>query len=224
MSRIIKICGVKTPEIAIAAAEAGADLIGFVFFAKSPRYITPEAAEEVVTEVKWACEENGYEVPHFAGLFVDAGEKLMAEAAPFLSWFQFHGHEDASRVAELGAEFGVETIRAFSVAGADDFADCDEFADAADMLLFDARAPGGSDRPGGHGDAFDWSLLRHYRGETPFLLAGGLHEGNVEAAVAAARDMQAFRGLDVSSGVELSPGVKDENKVRAFVKAARAAL
>ncbi len=220
----VKICGVTTPQSALVAAEAGADLIGFVFFHKSPRAIAPEAAEEIVTEVKRACYDKGAEPPHFVGLFVDAGEKLLAEAAPFLTHFQFHGREDAERVAEIGAEFAMEMIKALPVAGAGDLAAAAEFAEAADMLLFDARAPTGAERPGGHGQAFDWSALQHYRGATPFLLAGGLDTDNVAAAIAAARASATFAGVDVSSGVETRPGVKDAAKIRAFIATARGAL
>ena len=224
MPGLIKICGVKSVETGVAAAKAGADLIGFVFVQKSPRYITPEAAEELVTEIKRACEDQGLDAPHFVGLFIDAGERLLAEAAPFLSHFQFHGHEEAERVAEIGAEFGVEMIKALPVGSADDFAAAAAFEDAADILLFDAKAPAGAALPGGNGAVFDWSLLQHYRGTTPFLLAGGLDETNVEAAIAAAKANEAFTGVDVSSGIEVRPGVKDPARIAAFVAAARRAL
>lgn len=224
MAGLIKICGVKTAETGIAAARAGADLIGFVFVQKSPRFVTPEAAEEIVTEIKRACDDEGLEAPHFVGLFVDAGERLLAEAAPFLSHFQFHGREDAERVSEIGAEFGVEMIKALPVGAAEDFTAAAQFEEAADMLLFDARPPAGADRPGGHGTPFDWSLLTHYQGATPFLLAGGLDESNVAAAIAFGKGHTAFAGVDVSSSIELRPGVKDAARIAAFVKAARAAL
>lgn len=223
MAGLIKICGVTSVESALAAAEAGADLVGFVFFHKSPRAIEPEAAEEIVTEVKRTAYDRGGEPPHFVGLFVDAGEKLLAETAPFLTHFQFHGREDPARVAEIGAEFAMEMIKALPVAGAEDLAAA-AFEGAADMLLLDARPPAGADRPGGHGAAFDWSVLQHYSGATPFLLAGGLDTDNVAAAIAAARASAAFAGVDVSSGVETRPGVKDPEKIKAFIAAARGVL
>lgn len=223
MPGLIKICGVKTVDAALAAAEAGADFIGFVFFNKSPRAISPEAAEEVVIEVKNACYDRGAEPPQFVGLFVDAGEKLLAETAPFLSHFQFHGREDAERVAEIGAEFGIEIIKALPISSAEDFGVAKQFEEAADILLFDARPPSGADRPGGHGAAFDWSLVSHYEGATPFLLAGGLDAGNVAAAIKAASVAPSFAGVDVSSGVETSSGAKDVDKIAAFVAAAREA-
>lgn len=224
MPGLVKVCGVKTVDAALAATEAGADLIGFVFFHKSPRAIAPEAAEEIVTEIKRTCYDKGAEPPQFVGLFVDAGEKLLAEAAPFLTHFQFHGREDAERVAEIGAEFGIEMIKALAVSGADDLVAAAEFQDAADMLIFDARAANGAERPGGNGAAFDWRLLQHYAGATPFLVAGGLDAANVAAAIAAAKARDSFAGVDVSSGVESAPGVKDAAKIAAFIKAARAKL
>lgn len=224
MSSLIKICGVRSGEIAVEAASLGADLIGFVFFPKSPRFIAPDEAESIVTEVKRSAEEKGFAPPHFVGLFVDAGEKALAEAAPFLSHFQFHGHEPPERCAAMSGEFGVEVIKALPVGSAEDVALASAYAEAADMLLFDARPPKGADRPGGHGAVFDWALLSHYRGETPFLLSGGLDASNVAKAVAAAKAVQGFAGVDVSSGVESAPGVKDSAALAAFIEAARAAL
>lgn len=221
---LVKICGVKTVGQALAAARAGADLIGFVFVAKSPRAIAPDLANDIVTEVKQLSYEEGFAFPKFCGLFVDAGEKLLGEAAPFLSHFQFHGHEDAERINEIRDEFGVDLIKAVGVASADDFAGVDALAGAADLLLFDARPPKGASLPGGNGEAFDWSLLKHYRGETPFLLAGGLTPETVASAIKAAKGHTAFGGVDVSSGVEVGPGEKDEALIEAFVKAAKAAF
>ncbi|MGE0409430.1 MAG: phosphoribosylanthranilate isomerase [Amphiplicatus sp.] len=224
MSCLIKICGVRREAIAIEAARLGARYVGFVFFPKSPRYIEPDAAEAIVTEVKQAAEDEGFDPPQFVGLFVDAGEKALAEAARFLLHFQFHGHENPERCAAMGAEFGVDIIKAIPVGGADDVGAAHEFAEAADMLLFDARAPRGAERPGGHGAPFDWGLVKAYAGETPFLLAGGLNPGNVAKAIAAAKGPASFVGVDVSSGVETSPGEKDAGLIAAFVKAAREAF
>jgi phosphoribosylanthranilate isomerase len=218
---LIKICGLKTIDDALAASNAGADMLGFVFVPRSPRAISADAADEIVFEVKEDAERAGRPAPAFVGLFVDAGEKLIAEAAPFLTHLQFHGHEDAERIAELRAEFGAPVIKAIGVGEAADLGGCAAFAEAADYLLFDARPPKGADRPGGHGAPFDWSHLSLYREATPFLLAGGLDAANVAAAIAAARGNGAFAGVDVSSGVELRPGVKDPDRIEAFIAAAR---
>jgi phosphoribosylanthranilate isomerase len=221
---LVKICGVRTVDHALSAARAGADLIGFVFVANSPRAVAPDLANDIVTEVKQLSYEEGFALPKFCGLFVDAGEKLLGEAAPFLSHFQFHGHEDAERINEIRDEFGVELIKAVGVAGADDFEGVGALAEAADMLLFDARPAKRASLPGGNGEAFDWSLLKHYQGETPFLLAGGLTPESVASAINAAKGHTAFGGVDVSSGVEVKPGDKDEALIEAFIKAAKAAF
>ena len=221
---LVKICGVKTAPHALAAARGGADFVGFVFVGKSPRAIAPDAANEIVTEIKQLSYEEGFACPRFCGLFVDAGERLLGEAAPFLTHFQFHGHEDAARINEIRGEFGLEIIKAIGVAEAGDFDGVEALAEAADLLIFDSRPPKGAALPGGNGAVFDWSILKRYRNETPFLLAGGLSPENVSAAIAAAKGHTAFAGVDVSSGVELKPGDKDEALIAAFIKAARAAL
>lgn len=223
-SSLIKICGVKTVHQGLAAARAGADFIGFVFVGKSPRAIAPDLAGDIVTEIKQISYEEGFALPKFCGLFVDAGEKLLGEAAPFLTCFQFHGHEDADRINEIRTEFGLDIIKAVGVAEAADFGGVDALAGAADLLVFDSRPPKGSDRAGGYGVAFDWSLLKHYKGETPFLLAGGLTSQSVGNAIKAAKGHTAFGGVDVSSGVEVRPGDKDEALIAAFIKAAKAAF
>jgi phosphoribosylanthranilate isomerase len=212
----VKICGVTRLETALTAARAGADYLGFVFFRKSPRFIQPEAAEEIIVELKQASFEDGFNMPKLVGLFVDAGEIELAEAAPFLTHFQFHGHESPARCEEMGADFAVDIIKAIAVTGAQDLGAATAYAEAADILLFDAKPPPGASRPGGHGAPFDWALLADYAGETPYLLAGGLDADNVAAAIAAQKSA-AFLGVDVSSGVETAPGRKDDALVEAFV-------
>ncbi|MEM8937247.1 MAG: phosphoribosylanthranilate isomerase [Pseudomonadota bacterium] len=219
---LVKICGVTSFEAARAAALAGADYIGFVFFRKSPRFIPAEEAEDIVVELKQASFEGGFVMPQCVGLFVDAGESEISEAAPFLSAAQFHGHESPARCGELGQEFGIDVIKALPVSTADDLKNATAFAEDADLLLFDAKPPTGADRPGGHGAVFDWALLSAYEGETPFLVAGGLTPHNVADVVASQRAVAAFAGVDVSSGVESAPGVKDLAAIKAFVSAAKA--
>jgi phosphoribosylanthranilate isomerase len=220
-ARLVKICGLKTPADAVAAARAGADFAGFVFVSKSPRHIAPDIAHEIVIETKQTCEDEGLAVPRFVGLFVDAGEKLFAETAPFLTHFQFHGHEDAERINDVRAEFGVEVIKAISVGAAADLDGIDALAEAADLLLFDARPPKGAALPGGNGVSFDWTLTRSYRGQTPFLLAGGLTPETVADAIRASAGHPAFAGVDVSSGVEVRPGEKDAALIAKFIRAAK---
>lgn len=221
---LVKICGVKKTAQALAAARAGADFISFVFVAKSPREIAPDDANDIVTEVKQASYDEGFALPRFCGLFIDAGEKLLSEVSPFLSHFQFHGHEDAERIEEIRSEFGLEVIKAVNVGEAADFEKAAPLAAAADLLIFDSRPPKGAVLPGGNGAVFDWSMLKHYSGETPFLVAGGLNPGNVADAIRSAKSHTAFAGVDVSSGVEVRPGEKDDALIEAFIKAARAAF
>ena len=213
----VKICGVKDSETALAAARAGAEYLGFVFFRKSPRFIAAETAEDIVLAVKDASFDEGFVMPNLVGLFVDAGEKELSQAAPFLTHFQFHGHETPERVAELGAEFGVDVIKAVPVGRADDLSLADDFSEAADILLFDAKPPPGAARPGGHGVAYDWSMLSAYGGDTPYLVAGGLTPDTVAAAIAAQKNAAAFLGVDVSSGVETAPGVKSAALIKDFI-------
>lgn len=223
MSEIaVKICGVRDFGTAHTAAKAGADYLGFVFFRKSPRFLSPEAADEIIIDLKQASFDEGFALPKLVGLFVDAGEKELAEVAPFLSHFQFHGHEDPERCQEMGVEFAVDVIKAVPVAEASDIAGADEFLDAADIVLFDAKPPPGATRPGGHGEpTYDWKALTNYAGETPYLVAGGLTPDNVAAAIAAQQKGAAFLGVDVSSGVETAPGKKDLKLIETFVKAAK---
>ena len=217
----VKICGVKSIDTALAAARAGADYLGFVFFRKSPRFISPDLAEEIIVELKQASFDEGFALPKLVGLFVDAGEKELSEAAPFLTHFQFHGHETPERAEELGAEFAVDVIKAIPVSVGGDLALADEYSEAADILLFDAKPPPGAKLPGGNGLAFDWTLLADYDGAAPYLLAGGLTPDNVQEAVKAQKNAAAFLGVDVSSGVETAPGEKDLALVEAFVSSAK---
>ncbi len=217
----VKICGVRDLDTALAAARAGADYLGFVFFRKSPRFLSADAADDIIVELKQMSFDEGFTLPKLVGLFVDAGEKELSEVAPFLSHFQFHGHEDAERCAEMGAEFAVDVIKAVPVSAANDVAAADEFLEAADILLFDAKPPPGAARPGGHGVEFDWSALKAYAGETPYLVAGGLMPDNVAAAVASQKGAQTFIGVDVSSGVETAPGKKNPDLIKSFISKAK---
>jgi phosphoribosylanthranilate isomerase len=223
MMGLVKICGVTRPEDADAAARAGADMIGFVFAPRSPRLVTPETAAEIALETRQRADDRGEPCPQFCGVFVDAGDRLLAETAPFRASYQFHGRESPARVEAMRREFGRDVLKAVGVGAGSDLAGLDEFAAAADMLLFDAKA-GGAGREGGQGAVFDWALLSHYRAATPFLLAGGLGPANVASAIAAAAASPAFAGVDVSSGVEDAPGRKATRQIEAFVSAARSAF
>lgn len=215
MSRLlVKICGLSTPETVAVAVEAGADLIGFNFFPKSPRYVTPERAAELTVDV-----------PTSVGLLVDPDDALVervhATLAP--SILQLHGQEPPERVAALRKTYG-PVMKVLGVSHKDDLAQVPAYHAVADYLLLDAKPPKGAAYPGGHGQPFDWSILKALAPTVPFFLAGGLVPENVGEAIRIVRGMGLnLIGVDVASGVESAPGVKDEAKIRAFVAAARAA-
>ncbi len=209
----IKICGLSTPATLGAALDAGADLVGFVFFPKSPRHLTLDAAARlcVITglrAVKVALVVN----PDDAAL-----DALLSQVAPDM--LQLHGHESPTRVAEIKARTGLPILKAMGVSGPADLAGVADYAGVADRLLFDAKPPAGADLPGGNGLAFDWDLLKAVALDAPFMLSGGLDAGNV---VEAAVRTQAG-AVDVSSGVESAPGQKDPAKITAFVRTIRSA-
>ena len=207
---LVKICGLSTPGTVDAAVAAGATHLGFVFFAASPRNLSPERAAALIARVPAHVIK--------VGVFVDADDALLAHGvAAGLDVLQLHGEETPARVADVKTRFGRETWRA---AGVRSRADIDEAAQAmrgvADRLLFDAKAPNGAPLPGGNGVRFDWRLLCEPPRGVDWGLSGGLDAATVAAAVAATRAPL----VDVSSGVEDAPGVKSVAKIRAFVAAA----
>ena len=213
MSMIVKICGLKTPETLESAITAGADWVGFVFFPKSPRHLTLELAAELGriadTRVKKVA------------LVVDANDAALEaiEKALDPDMFQLHGHETPERVVAIGKRYGRPIIKALGIAEAADLEAARTYAPAADWLLLDAKPPKNADLPGGNGVSFDWRLLAGLDLEKPFMVSGGLDPSNVGQAIAISHPA----GVDVSSGVEMAPGVKDPAKIRSFIEAARAA-
>lgn len=207
----IKICGINTPHALDAAIAARADYIGLVFFAKSPRNVTLTQAA--------ALAERAAGRSKIVGLFVDANPGLIAESATAarLDVVQLHGSETPDALGRMRASLGLPVWKALSVASRDDIVRAQDFAGAADLVLFDAKAPKGADLPGGLGLVFDWSLLAAHRGPLPWGLAGGLSPDNVADAI---RSTGATL-VDVSSGVETAPGVKDAGLIRSFCFAAR---
>ncbi len=213
MSLMVKICGLTTPEALDVALESGADLVGFVFFAPSPRNLAFEAARAL-----------GLRVAARAGkvaLTVDADDAMLDALVAALKpdMLQLHGRESLERVMAVRARFGLPVMKALPIADRRDLAPIGIYAKVADRLIFDARAPEAATRPGGLGTPFDWTLLRGIDPGIPFMLSGGLDTGNVAEALAVTR----APGVDVSSGVERAPGEKDPDKIRAFIRAARAA-
>lgn len=207
----VKICGLTTPDQALAAAAAGANYIGLVFFARSPRNLTLVQACDVALAVPPGVAK--------VALTVDADDAaLMAIlAAVPVDMLQLHGHESPARVAEVRARFGLPVMKAVGVATEADLPALDSYARVADQVLVDAKPAPGADLPGGNGLSFDWRLIARRRWPCPWMLAGGLRPDNVAEAIR----LTGARQVDVSSGVETAPGVKDTEAVAAFIAAAR---
>jgi phosphoribosylanthranilate isomerase len=213
MPLLIKICGLTTPEALDVALEAGADMVGFVFFPPSPRHLDGHIAQVLGDRVAGRA--------HKVALTVDASDALLASIVDRLKpdLLQLHGREPPSRITAVKRQFGLKVIKAVPVGAAEDLGAVGPYAAVADYLLFDARPPQDATRPGGLGAAFDWRLMENLDPGMPFMLSGGLDPQNVARALALTRP----HGVDVSSGVERMAGEKDPDKIRAFVRAARGA-
>jgi phosphoribosylanthranilate isomerase len=209
----IKICGINDLAAMDAALDAGADLVGLVFFPPSPRSVS------LAEGVKLAARARGKAL--IVALTVDAEDGLLGEIAREVGpdLFQLHGGESPARTAEVRKRFQRPVVKALPVESAADLDAVPAYAAVADRILFDARPPKDATRPGGHGRAFDWSLLARLDRGKPIMLSGGLDPENVAAAIRVVHP----DAVDVSSGVEKSPGVKDPEKIRAFIANARAA-
>jgi phosphoribosylanthranilate isomerase len=209
----IKICGLKTPQALDVALDSRADLVGFVFFAPSPRHLGLEAARTLGQRVQGRAGK--------VALTVDANDDTLLDIVAALKpdMLQLHGSETPERVVAVRTRFGLPVMKALPVAERKDLSPIREYAQVVDRLIFDARPPKEATRPGGLGKAFDWALLRDTSAGVPFMLSGGLDAGNVAEALRITR----APGVDVSSGVESAPGEKDLDKIRAFIRAARAA-
>jgi phosphoribosylanthranilate isomerase len=212
MSLLIKICGLSTPETLDVALGAGADMVGFVFFSPSPRHLSLETSRELGKQAKGRAVK--------VALTVDADDETLGNIVETLrpDILQLHGKETTARLRDIKAKFGLPVMKALAVETAADLAPLAGYADVADRILFDAHAPKGATRPGGLGAVFDWHVLEKLDLKLPFMVSGGLHVDNVAEAVRVTR----AGGVDVSSGVERSPGVKDPEMIRDFIRAARA--
>ncbi|MDU8910377.1 phosphoribosylanthranilate isomerase [Aestuariicoccus sp. MJ-SS9] len=209
----VKICGLTRPEDVAAAASAGASYGGFVFFAKSPRHVSPEAARALALEAPVGLAK--------VALVVDADDAFLDEITGRvpLDMLQLHGAETPGRVAEIKARYGLPVMKAVGVGAEADLPKLDLYAGVADQILVDAKPSQDAELPGGNGLAFDWRLIQGRRWAGPWMLAGGLTPDNVGAAIR----LTGARQVDVSSGVEARPGVKDAGLIRHFVEAANAA-
>jgi phosphoribosylanthranilate isomerase len=214
MALSIKICGLKTEETIDTALEYGADMVGFVFFGPSPRNLSLLDARLLGERIK----NRALKV----ALTVDAGAKELQDIVDVLKpdMLQLHGTETPEQVALIRSKFGLPVMKALPIATRADLSPMRLYAKVADGLVFDARAPKEATRPGGLGTPFDWTLLKGIDTGVPTMLSGGLTVDNVADAIRITNTP----GVDVSSGVESSPGVKDPDKIRAFIRAARKAI
>ncbi len=208
----VKICGVTNAAAIDSAVSAGAHYLGFNFYPPSPRYLTPERASALMRDVPAGVTK--------VALVVDAQDdelEALLDAVP-ADVLQLHGHESPERVAEVRVRFGLPVIKVVGIADADDLAELDRYLAVSDQILVDTKPPKNARLPGGNGLAFDWRLLQGRRWPCPWLLAGGLTPENVGAAIR----LTGARQVDVSSGVESAPGVKDAQRMAAFIQAAQA--
>ena len=205
----IKICGLKTQEAIERAITRGATHVGFIFFPKSPRHIDPEVAAELVEPVRGRA--------RIVAVTVDVSDEDLDDIVHLLKpdILQMHGSETPERVLQVKALYGLPVMKAFSVRDASDLDRIDPYLGVADRFLFDAKAPAGSELPGGNGVSFDWKIMASLDESVDYMLSGGLNKDNVGLALASTR----ARGLDVSSGVESAPGVKDTAMIDAFFDA-----
>lgn len=210
---IIKICGIKTLDMLDVAINAGADMVGFMHFTRSPRHVSIDEIATLISEARGRIQT--------CVVVVNPDNSCVAEVAALgPDWIQLHGPETPHRVEAIRAEAGVEIMKVLPIGSAEDVAHVAGFIDVADRILLDAKPPKGADRPGGLGEPFDWSLLKALDPSIPFMLSGGLTPQTVADAIRTVRPM----GLDVSSGVESAPGVKDKRLIEAFIRNARAAV
>jgi phosphoribosylanthranilate isomerase len=211
MTTKVKICGLKTEAALDAALAGGADYVGMVFFAPSPRSIDPAAATTLAGKARGKA--------RIVALLVDPEDALIDAVIRATSpdMLQLHGEETPDRALAIRRRWELPVIKAVKVATAADARVALNYRAMADMVLFDAKPPEGADRPGGHGSAFDLSVLTGVKEHVPFMLSGGLTADNVAEAIRATRASI----VDVSSGVESSPGVKDAALIQRFLQAAK---
>lgn len=209
----IKICGLSTPETVTAALTGGATHVGFIFFPKSPRNVSPDQAG--------ALRAAAHGRAQVVAVTVDADDAaldaIVSSVRPDV--LQLHGAETPERVSAVKARYRLPVMKAQSISTTDDLSRARSFAAVADRLLFDAKPPKGAELPGGNGITFDWSLLAALDGSLPYMLSGGLNASNVGDALARVDPS----GLDISSGVERAPGIKDVSLIEAFFAAIRSA-
>jgi phosphoribosylanthranilate isomerase len=209
MTITVKICGVTDAFTAHSVVDAGAHMIGLVFFAKSPRHLTLPKAVQVVGAISESVQS--------VGLFVDPTDAELEATlnGVKLGMLQLHGSETPERIAYIKSRFGKPVMKAFAIASAEDLECVASYEESCDWLLFDARPPAKAVVPGGNGIPFDWRLLSGRTWKRPWMLSGGLNSANVAEAIR----ISGAKAVDVSSGVETSPGAKNAGLVRDFIAA-----
>ncbi|KSV65517.1 N-(5'-phosphoribosyl)anthranilate isomerase [Sinorhizobium sp. GW3] len=209
----MKICGLKTAEAAERAVALGASHVGFIFFPKSPRNIEPDDAGRIADRIRGQAK--------IVAVTVNADNDELDEIVSALNpdILQLHGSEDAERLLTVKAMYGLPVMKALSVREASDLEKIDAYIGIADRFLFDAKPPKGADLPGGNGVSFDWKLLDALDGSVDYMLSGGLNADNIGEAMAQTN----ARAIDISSGVESAPGVKDLKLMESFFNAVRQA-
>ena len=213
MALDIKICGLKTPETIAAALDGGATHIGFIFFAKSPRYLAPELAGDLRLAARGQADA--------VAVTVDADNAFLDEIVLAMSpdMLQLHGRETPERVAAIRARYSIPVMKALSVSEPGDLDRIAAYRDVADRFLLDAKPPKGSELPGGNGVTFDWRILTALDADIDYMLSGGLNAANIGEAQRLANPP----GIDISSGVESAPGIKDVGLIRDFFGAVQEA-
>ena len=213
MTVSVKICGLKTPEAINAALDCGADHVGFIFFEKSPRNIVPEAAAGLRIAARGRAKA--------VAVTVNADDRTLQRIVTAMEpdLLQLHGKESPQRVAEVRRRFGRPVMKVFSIRESADLEAVAPYRGVADRFMFDAKPPAGSELPGGNGVAFDWTLLARLDNDLDYMLSGGLNADSIAVAL----DRTGANAVDISSGVESAPGVKDIGLISDFFKAVGAA-
>ncbi|MDE1160189.1 MAG: phosphoribosylanthranilate isomerase [Neorhizobium sp.] len=213
MNPDVKICGLTTADAVDRAVARGATHIGFIFFAKSPRNIGADAAGDLADRVRGKVK--------IVAVTVDADDEELDDIVHMLrpDILQLHGHETPERILHIKALYGLPVMKVFSVKDAGDLDRVDSYIGVADRFLFDTKAPKGADLPGGNGISFDWKVMASLDASVDYMLSGGLNKDNVACALASTR----ASGIDISSGVESAPGIKDLGMIDAFFDAVAAA-
>ncbi len=207
----VKICGLKEPETMEAALRHGADMIGLMWFSKSPRHVDVDSMAALADQARGRSK-----IVIVTVNALDA-ELDMLDRKVKPDWWQLHGAEDAQRIRDVQSRFGRPVMKALGVGSSDDVTKANSLIDIADRLLLDAKPPKDASRPGGLGVTFEWSLLDGLSSDKPFMLSGGLTPETVADAITATNAW----GVDVSSGVESAPGHKDAQRIADFLSAAK---